>query len=268
MTQALIAFGANLGDAQASLKEAASRVADHPEIEVMAVANPMVTAAVSGEEDDNNDSTDPAPDYLNSAIRIETSLTAEALFQVTRGLENDMGRQRRQRWGPRTIDLDIILFGHQIIDDPQLQVPHRRMSFRKFVIGPASEIAGELIDPISGVSLKDLADRLQHSPETILWIAGHKGAAEAGAAEAGATGVEAAEAIVESFHRSGWGFKIATNIEGVDAPFKDFRLMLFSASEESFGEAALRFAGPWLDLTGLGEMQCQREIRAAIQAMA
>ena len=272
MTQALIAFGANLGDAQASLKEAANRVADHPEIEVVAVTKPLVTVAVSGKDDDNSDRADLVPDYLNSAIRIETSLTAEALFQLTRGLENDMGRQRRQRWGPRTIDLDIILFGHQIIDDPQLQVPHRRMSFRKFVIGPASEIAGELIDPISGVSLKDLADRLQNSPETILWIVGDKGAAEAGAGEAGAaaeaTGVEAAEATVESFHRSGWGFRIATNIEGVEAPFKDFRLMLFSAPEESFGDAALRFAGPWLDLTGLGEMQCQREIRAAIQAMA
>lgn len=258
MTQALIAFGANLGDAQASLSEAASRIADHAEIEVIAVAKPLVTAAVSGEEYDNNDSADLTPDYLNSAIRIETSLAAEALFQLTRSVENDMGRQRRQRWGPRTIDLDIILFGQQVVDTPQLQVPHRRMSFRKFVIGPASEIAGELIDPVSGVSLRDLADRLQHSPRRILWITGD----EAGTAKAGAT-----EAIVESFSRSGWGFRIATNIKEVETPLKDFRLMLFSDPRESFEAAALRFAGPWLDLRGLDETQCQRETRAAIEAM-
>lgn len=257
MTQALIAFGANLGDAQASLEEAAGRIADHPEIEVIAVAKPLMTAAVSGDEDLNDDSADPAPDYLNSAIRVQTSLAAEALFQVTRGLENDMGRQRRQRWGPRTIDLDIILFGNQIIEEPQLQVPHRRMSFRKFVLGPASEIAGELIDPVSGVRLRDLADRLQHSRETILWIVGVQGAAEAGAAQA----------AVESISRSGWGVRIASNMEEVGAPLKDFRLMLFSDPEESFADAALRFAGPWLDLRGLGGKQCLREIRAAIQAM-
>ena len=68
MTQALIAFGANLGDAQASLKEAANRVADHPEIEVVAVAKPLVTVAVSGKDDDNSDRADLVPDYLNSCL--------------------------------------------------------------------------------------------------------------------------------------------------------------------------------------------------------
>ena len=166
-----------------------------------------------------------------------------------------MGRQRRLRWGPRTIDLDIILFGDQVIDDPQLQVPHSRMSFRKFVLGPASEIAGEMIDPISGISLNGLADRLQNSPETILWIAGDKKAAEA----------SAAKAIAGS--RNGWAVEITSDIEAVEASLTDFRLMLFSVAGHSFQNVALKFAGPWLNLTGLGEMQRQKEIRAAIQAM-
>jgi len=253
MPQALIAFGSNLGNPPANLQEAARRIADHTEIEVLAIANPLVTTAVSGKEDVIEDGTDLTPDYLNSAIRIQTSLTAEALFQLTRSVENDMGRQRRQRWGPRTIDLDIILFGDQVIDQTQLQVPHCRMSYRKFVLGPASEIAGDLIDPISGVSLKDLADRLHNSPKAILWIAGDK---------------MAAEASLKSFNGSGWAFKIVRNIQAIDAPLEDFRLMLFSDPEKSFKDAARRFAGPWLDLTGLEQTQCQREIRAAIEAMA
>ena len=258
MTQALIAFGANLGDAQLSLDKAAGRISDHAEIDVVAVASPLVTAAVSGEDEDGKNDADIAPDYLNSVIRVETALSAEALFEFTRGLENEMGRQRKQRWGPRTIDLDIILFGDQVVNRPQLQIPHPRMSFRKFVVGPASEIAGELIDPISGVTLKRLTDRLQRSPEAILWIAGDRESAAA---------AEIVEAVGGS-NRSAWRFTIANNIEVSAVPLEDFRLMLFSDPEESFGDAALEFAGPWLNLTGLGETQCRREIRAAIQAMA
>ena len=258
MTQALIAFGANLGDAQLSLDEAVSRIAGHAGIEVVAVASPLVTAAVSGEDENVENRADLAPDYLNSVIRVETGISAETLFEFTRGLESEMGRQRKQRWGPRTIDLDIILFGEQIVDRPQLQIPHPRMSFRKFVIGPASEIAGELIDPVSGVTLKCLADRLQRLPGTILWITGDKEFAAA---------AETVEAVGGS-NRTGWRFTIANNIEEVEVPLEDFRLMFFSNPEKSFGDAALGFAGPWLNLTGLGEAQCRREIRAAIQAMA
>jgi 2-amino-4-hydroxy-6-hydroxymethyldihydropteridine diphosphokinase len=254
MTQALIAFGANLGDAHASLKEAAARIAAHEEVEVVAVASPLVTAAVSGEEATSDAAGNgAAPDYLNSVIRVETSLAAEVLFQFTRTIENDMGRQRRQRWGPRTIDLDIVLFGGQIIDTPQLQVPHRRMSFRKFVIKPAAEIAGQWIEPISGVSLAVLADRLRCAPKRILWIAGDDGAAEV---------------TVQSLGLSGWEFKFANDLEGGQAAFEDFRLMAFSNVEARLEDAARRFAGPWLDLTGLSLGECQREIRAALQAMA
>jgi len=259
MTQSVIAFGANLGDAQASLEEATQRLADHERIQVVAVAKPVVTAAVTGEDGHSSPprgqatAADPPPDYLNSAILIETSLTARELFHVTCGLENDMGRQRKQRWGPRTIDLDIILFGRQVIVDPQLQVPHRRMSFRKFVIGPASEIAGGMIDPISGVSLKGLADRLWQSPRAILWITEDE---------------VAAQATVDSWRGRDWDFKIAQTINAVQAPQKDFRLMLFSHPKEKFEQTAIQFAGPWLNLTGLRQAQCQTEIRAAIQAMA
>lgn len=256
MTQALIAFGANLGDVQSSLDEAVARIADHTEIEVVAVAKPLVTTAVSGEEGDNEQSAGPSPDYLNSAIRVATKLTAEALFQFTSRLEQEMGRQRKKRWGSRTIDLDIILFGDQIIDDPQLQVPHPRMSFRKFVLGPASEIAGEMIDPISGVSLNGLTERLHRSSERILWIAGDEKAAQILVAE-----------VIAGSRRSGWGFRVAGNIEEVAVHLRDFRLLLFSAPEQRFRDAALRFAGPWLNLNGLRRAQYEREIRAAIEAM-
>lgn len=257
MTQALIAFGANLGDVQACMDEAVGRIADHAEIEVIAVARPLVTTAVSGAGEGSGADAECMPDYLNSVIRVDTAMTADALFQFTRGLEDEMGRQRRQRWGSRTIDLDIVLFGGQIIDDPFLQVPHPRMSFRKFVIGPAAEIAGEMVDPVSGVSINDLAHRLQHSPKTILWIAGDERAAEALAAES-----------LEGSNQGAWGFRIANNIDVVEAHSTDFRLMIFSGAQQKFENAALRFAGPWLNVTGFGHAQCRREVRAAIQAMA
>lgn len=271
MTLALIAFGANLGDARARLDEAVGRIGDHPKIEVVAVAEPLVTTAVSGEQDGSKDGSKDGigvvPDYLNSAILIDTTLTAEMLFQWTSSLENQMGRQRKQRWGSRTIDLDIILYRSQVIDVPQLQIPHPRMSFRKFVIDPASEIAGELVDPISGVSLKDLADRLKQSRQAILWITGDEaGSAKAGSAQAGSAQAGAIQTAADP-KASRWEMRTVASIEEVEAPLEDFRLMLFSDPQGNFQDTAIRFAGPWLNLTRIEQSQWAREIRAAMQAM-
>ena len=134
-----------------------------------------------------------------------------------------MGRQRRQRWGPRTIDLDIVLYGQQIIEQPQLSVPHRRMSFRKFVIDPAAKVAPDFIDPISGVSLKRLSERLHQSTYKILWLTRDR---------------TAAEAIAESFRNGVWELEIVAGLEATETPLENFRLLIYSTAETSFLDAA------------------------------
>ena len=254
MTQALIAFGANVGDVQARLAEAKERIMDEPQVELMAMAEPLVTAAVSGQRDEivSNVSDGPLAEYLNSVFLVESHFSAEELFQFTCRTETEMGRQRKQRWGPRTIDLDIVLFGQHIIDLPQLSVPHKRMSFRKFVIDPAVEVAPDFVDPISGVRLKRLSQRLHQSPRRILWLTSDR---------------REAEAIAKPFQESGWELKIVAGLEATQTPLEDFRLLIYSAAATSFYDAARKFAGPWLFLEGGRSDNWGTEILGAMQAM-
>ena len=254
MTQALIAFGANMGDVHARLAEAKKRISDEAKIELIAMAEPLVTAAVSGQRDENitDDSDGRLAEYFNTVFLVETAFSAEELFQFTCRSENEMGRQRKQRWGPRTIDLDIVLYGQHIIDLPQLSVPHKRMSFRKFVIDPAVEVAPDFVDPISGVSVKRLSQRLHQSSRKILWMTGDRGAAKA---------------IAEPFQKSGWELEIVTGLEATGTPLEDFRLLIYSTAAISFLHAAKTFAGPWLSLEGVPSAESTTEILAAMQAM-
>ena len=257
MTKALIAFGANLGDVSAHLAEAKERISSDPKIELIATANPLITAAVSGKHEEANsvNLADLTAEYLNTVFLVETQFSAEELFRFTCRTENEMGRQRKKRWGPRTVDLDIILFGQKIIDQPQLSVPHRRMSFRKFVIDPAVEVAADFVDPISGVSLMCLSERLHQSPRRVLWLTQNQ---------------MAAEAVLEPIRKSktgGWEFEIVTGLDAVKTPLENFRLLIYSAADISFPDAAGKFAGPWLSLEGIPSSESATEILGAMQAM-
>lgn len=252
MTQALIAFGANQGDVQSSFEEARNLIAADASIELIAVAEPLVTTAVSGEAGQANVSAD----YINSVFLIETPISAEELFLITSGIENKLGRQRARRWGPRTIDLDIILFGQEIIDRAGLQVPHRRMSFRKFVIDPAVDIAAEMVDPVSGVSLKALSQRLQRSDCRILWVADDTAAAE-----------KLVQSSLSDCTGSGWEFEIVVGFDAVEDPLENYRLLVCSNPKVSWLGAARIFAGPWMSLVDVTPEGSIIEIRGAIQAM-
>ena len=254
MTPALIAFGANVGDVHARLAEAKQRISAEPKIDLVAMADPLVTTAVSGENDVNqsNAPNGQLPEYLNTVFSVETQFSADELFQFTCRIESEMGRQRTQRWGPRTIDLDIVLYGQQIIDLPQLNVPHRRMSFRKFVIDPAVQIAADFVDPISGVSLRRLSQRLHQSRRKILWLHHNRAAAKE---------------IAEAIEKSEWELEIVSDLGATKTPLEDFRLLIYSTSEISFFDSARKFAGPWLSLERVSPDQSVTEILAAMQAM-
>ena len=159
MATCLIGLGANLGDRAATASFAAYRLGEHPGIDSLAASQYYTTQPVGG----------PAgqAEYVNAAFRIETSLSPEALLRLLQQIENAAGRDKSQRWAARRLDLDLLLYDDLIIDQEGLVIPHPRMAFRRFVLEPAAEIAGELTHPTTGRSVTDLRLRLDRLPHYI-----------------------------------------------------------------------------------------------------
>ena len=131
MNTAFISIGSNIGDRQHHLTEAVRVLHSHAEVMVLSVSSIYETAAVGY--------TDQA-DFLNMVINVETMLDAQALLAVCQEIEDDLGRVRDIRWGPRTVDLDILLYNNDNIKTESLTVPHPRMHERAFVLIPILEI--------------------------------------------------------------------------------------------------------------------------------
>ena len=119
----------------------------------------------------------PQPDYLNACALLDTSLAAAALMTRLLAIEQQFGRQRQQRWGPRTLDLDLLLFDEAVIDLPSLQVPHPRLRERAFVLVPLAEIAPTWVEPQSKHSVEALLMALGTIDGVRLWE-GYRGGAE------------------------------------------------------------------------------------------
>lgn len=99
--------------------------------------------------------------FINAVIEIRTALTAKMLMQELQGIENRMGRHKTVRWGPRIIDLDILLYGQEVFQGDDLIIPHPELHKRRFVLTPLNEIASCVIHPAFGVSVAGLLDRLE-----------------------------------------------------------------------------------------------------------
>ncbi len=158
----LIAFGSNEGNSADVYESAQELLGGTTGLNVIACSEPVVTAPVGGPEEQN--------DYLNAAIRIQTELSPEGLHQRLIEIENELGRLRRQRWGSRKIDLDLLLYDQLELKTDSLVVPHPRMSFRRFVLAPASEIAGEMIHPPSGMTIGELGSSLDQRDNLIVVV--------------------------------------------------------------------------------------------------
>ncbi len=158
MTRAHLALGSNLGDRFGFLQYAVTALAATPGIVVTGVSRVYETAPVGGP--------DQGP-YLNAVVALETRLDARQLLAVAQTLEADAGRVRGERWGPRQLDVDVLLVGDERVDSPELAVPHPRMAERGFVLGPLADVAPDLVSPAEGgwpgVEATDLV--LEPSPE-------------------------------------------------------------------------------------------------------
>ena len=152
--ESLIGFGANEGDTLATFRAVEQAFEDHPAIVEWRSSSVVTTAAVTGSRESVQD------DYSNAAFWIRTTLSAPELHASLVQLEQRLGRQRNEKWDPRVVDLDLLLYGNTRLESEQLTIPHPRMSFRRFVLEPAVEVAPEAIDPVSGMTLQQLLDHL------------------------------------------------------------------------------------------------------------
>ena len=143
MTLAAVGLGANLGDAAATLRDAIAALADLPDATLLRASRLYRTPAW-GRTDQ--------PDFINAVALVETSLDARDLLDALLAIERRFGRVRLEgeRWGPRTLDLDLLLFGDAVIDQAGLQVPHPHLHERAFVLLPLAEIAPALQVPGRG----------------------------------------------------------------------------------------------------------------------
>ena len=150
MTKVAIALGSNLGDRELTLRGA---------LDLLAGSIHDLHASTFRE-------TDPVgvgaqPRFLNGAAVGETSLEPAALLTTLLGIEQEFGRERPHEGAPRTLDLDLILFGDAVIAEPGLEVPHPRFRERRFVLEPLAEIASEWRDPVTGLTVGELLARLK-----------------------------------------------------------------------------------------------------------
>ncbi|ANZ34179.1 2-amino-4-hydroxy-6-hydroxymethyldihydropteridine pyrophosphokinase [Staphylococcus carnosus] len=147
MTKVYLGLGSNVGDREHQLKEALRLLDAQQGIKVTRVSSLYETAPVGYVDQ---------PDFLNLCAEIETDLTPQAVLKNGLDIEQQLHRVRKERWGPRTLDIDILLYGNKIIEDQDLSIPHPRMAERAFVLIPLQEIAPEAINPRTQTKIKDI----------------------------------------------------------------------------------------------------------------
>jgi 2-amino-4-hydroxy-6-hydroxymethyldihydropteridine diphosphokinase len=145
VTAAYIGLGANLGDREETIRAAVAELPD-----VVAVS-PLRETDPVGVTDQ--------PRFLNGVAALETELAPRELLDVLLAVERRLGRERRERWGPRTIDLDLLLYGDEVIDEDGLKIPHPRLHERRFVLEPLADLAPQLVVPGLG-GVEDLLAEL------------------------------------------------------------------------------------------------------------
>ncbi|HUE69662.1 MAG TPA: 2-amino-4-hydroxy-6-hydroxymethyldihydropteridine diphosphokinase [Pirellulaceae bacterium] len=159
MAAPLISLGSNVGNRVESLRQALALLALTPGVRIAATSTFHETKPAGGPASQEK--------FLNAAALLETDLPPLEILLVLQEVEQKLGRIRAERWGPRTIDLDLLLYEKLELETPELTIPHPRMSFRRFVLEPAAEIAADMVHPVCGNTIGGLLEHLNHCPR---WI--------------------------------------------------------------------------------------------------
>ncbi|QDH79935.1 2-amino-4-hydroxy-6-hydroxymethyldihydropteridine diphosphokinase [Echinicola soli] len=147
MRQVVLLIGGNLGDRERLIQAAVKKL--ESKFRLVSTSSLYETVAWGGKSSGS---------YLNQAVVFMTTLKAEAVLDITQGVENELGRKRLEKWGDRTMDIDIIYFGNEVMDTDRLKVPHPLMVERRFVLTPLVEIMPDLIHPVLNKTNKELLE--------------------------------------------------------------------------------------------------------------
>ena len=150
-----ISFGGNVGDVHATFDAALKLLGGQSQLQLGRRSGIYRTVPMGAQAGQS---------FLNSVCELITSLSPHVLLSVLQSVENQLGRIRDVRWGPRTLDLDLLNYGQQIIDEPDLVVPHPALTYRRFVLDPLVEVDAHWLHPACSLSAAELLGRLEHRP--------------------------------------------------------------------------------------------------------